>query len=423
VSFIIKKDFNGVVEENTNFVTSIVRKFVRDPETVKDLTQEIFLRAYLNYERYNEDGKIRAWLSVIAHNLLKNHYKAEHNQSSHIVLSPLEYISEELLPYKSMPEDIVVQRDILDKITNIINSLPEKQRDIIVYSYFYDYSEKEIASLKDMSLSAVKSAKYFGLQKVRNLLGVNYSEYGSDSKYKLNNNFGRYRMIKCYAYDNGRFAENTDLKSDSVIEIVSPTKKEIADMARYFKEKNCGIKEDNIKALINGDFDKAKGSTDWFSAVRFNDAANVMISLEHIISSRDNKKDAPKEILQGLQSLMKLVNIPGYINLDYADVCSVFRGAKNAAVGTGTGKGDNKTDAGVKALSSSPEIADMIDYSKNIIFSINGTSTGMTLDEIYKICEKIEKNVSNDSFLIWGVNFDETLEDDEIAVTVMATDA
>ena len=99
----MKKDFNEIVEENTEFVISIVRKFVKDAETVKDLTQEIFLRAYTNYERYNEGGKIRAWLAVIATNMLKNHYKSEEYRNNHVVLSPIEYISEELLPYGNMP--------------------------------------------------------------------------------------------------------------------------------------------------------------------------------------------------------------------------------------------------------------------------------------------------------------------------------
>ncbi|MCL2774978.1 MAG: sigma-70 family RNA polymerase sigma factor [Oscillospiraceae bacterium] len=420
MSFIIKKDFNEVVEENTNFVTSIARKFVRDPETVKDLTQEIFLRAYQNYERYNEDGKIRAWLSVIAHNMLKNHYKAEQNQSSHIVLSPLEYISEELLPYKYMPEDIVIQRDILDKITNIINSLPEKQRDIIVYSYFYDYSEKEIASLKDMSLSAVKSAKYFGLQKVRNILGADYSEYGSDSKYKLNNNFGRYRMIKCYAYDNGRFTENTDLKSDSIIEMVSPTKKDISDVARFFTERKYDMNEDTLKALINGDLDKVREK--YIASTQINGLFNVsFIEVENMIICHDKSDAKQQEILQAVQKIWSLINVPGYINVDYADVCALFRTSKSAAVGTGRGKGENKINAGVNALLSSPEMENMIDNTYGVIISITGNSSTLSLDEVYKISTKVEQKVHKDAYIVWGVNFDDTL-DDEIVATVMATE-
>ena len=47
--FKIKQDFNDVVRENTGFVTSIVKKFVKNPEIIKDLTQEIFIRAYQSY--------------------------------------------------------------------------------------------------------------------------------------------------------------------------------------------------------------------------------------------------------------------------------------------------------------------------------------------------------------------------------------
>ena len=172
-----KKIFDDVVRENTALVVSIVQKYVKNPETVKDLTQEIFIRAYRSYDLYVEQGKIQSWLAMIARNKLKNYYKYSSRETN--VLS-LDYIHSEdsgsmnlynlVSPEQEMPEDIVIRNEFVDRIINIINTLPPKQRDVIMYRYFCNYSIEEVSQLTNMSAGSIKSAGYYGLQKVKNLI-------------------------------------------------------------------------------------------------------------------------------------------------------------------------------------------------------------------------------------------------------------
>jgi len=152
------------VRENTDFVISIVKKFVRNPEIIKDLTQEIFIKAYLSYEYYTETGKIRAWLTVIARNKLKDYYKSERNRIEQVSLE--DYI----ISHELSPENIAEQNDFQECIVRIINSLPKKQREAVFYSVIYNYSEKEIAAMQDVPVGSVKSAKHYGLEKVRKII-------------------------------------------------------------------------------------------------------------------------------------------------------------------------------------------------------------------------------------------------------------
>jgi RNA polymerase sigma-70 factor (ECF subfamily) len=415
-----KKDFNEVVEENTAFVRSIVRKFVKNPETAKDLTQEIFLKAYQNYERYSEDGKIKAWLSVISHNMLKDHYKAEQYQSNHVVLSPLEYVSDELMPSTENPEDIVIERELLDETTKIINTLPEKQRDIIIYSYFYDYSDKEIASIQNMTLSAVKSSKHFGLQKVRKLIGAeDGAEAAANQKHKLNNKFGRYRMIKCYTCGDGKFTEDTKLQSDSIIELISPSQNEIAGVTKFLKDSSAS--EYNVKALIDGDFDKVGANIDTrIVAAKLNDCLNVMISSDYIILCHDNLEGAQKELIQSIQGIWASFRVPGAINLDYADIYNLLSRRKNIYTGTSKNKGEGKLSAGLSAISSSPLLADNIKSSPGLIVCMTACPE-ISLDDIDVIMSDIHKKAAPDASIVFAVAFDGEM-DDEIIVSVMATD-
>ena len=194
---------------------------MRNPEIVKDLTQEIFIRAYLNYENYVEEGKIRAWLSVIAHNKLKNYYKAEKYHNERVIFSPLEFYENESLASDESTEEIIIQKDFSDRIIAVINTLPPKQRDVIIYSYLYGYTENKIAEMKNISVGSVKSAKHYGLKKVKNLFTEG------------NNNMNRLEAYSLlYQYAKGQISQEDKL----AVEEYMKTDEESKDIAEALKE-------------------------------------------------------------------------------------------------------------------------------------------------------------------------------------------
>ena len=232
------RDFNDVVRENTDFVMAIVRKFVRNPEIVKDLTQEIFIRAYLNYDNYVEEGKVRAWLSVIAHNKLKSYYKAEKFRNERVIFSPLEYFENESLTSDETPEEIVIQKDFSDRIIAIINTLPPKQRDVIIYSYLYGYSENKIAEMKNISVGSVKSAKHYGLKKVKNLFMEGNNTMNRLEAYSL-----LYQYAKGHISQEDKLAVEEYLKTDG-------ESKDIAEALKILHTKLTYAREDELTHFV-----------------------------------------------------------------------------------------------------------------------------------------------------------------------------
>ena len=232
----IKKDFNDIVEENTDFIMSIVRKFVKNPEIAKDLTQEIFIKAYLSYEYYAETGKIRAWLSVIAHNKLKNHYKLENSRNQQVQFLPLEdYTASET--YEQSPENIAEQKDFTEQIIKIISTLPQRQRDAVFYSVIYNYTEKEIATMHNIPVGSVKSAKHYGLEKVRKaIIENNLTNNLSDVTGKVNNNMSKLTTQEAYAllyqYAKGHISS----EDKTMVENYIKTDAEAANIAEALKE-------------------------------------------------------------------------------------------------------------------------------------------------------------------------------------------
>jgi len=194
---------------------------------VKDLTQEIFIRAYLNYDYYTEDNRIQAWLAVIARNKLKDYYKSEKYQNSYIAFSPLDE-STDTMP--ESPEAIVMQKDFTDRIIAIINTLPPKQRDVIMYSYFYDYSENEIAKMQNISVGTVKSAKHYGLEKVKKLITENNLIIGKANNMNKLNKQEAYSLLYQYAKNQ---ISNED---KTAIEEYIKTDEEAANIASALKQ-------------------------------------------------------------------------------------------------------------------------------------------------------------------------------------------
>ena len=217
---------------------SIVRKFIKNPEIAKDLTQEIFIKAYLSYEYYAETGKIRAWLSVVAHNKLKNHYKTENSRNQRVQFLPLEdFTASE--SHEESPENIAEQKDFTERIIKIINTLPQRQRDAVFYSVIYNYSEKEIAAIHNIPVGSVKSAKHYGLEKVRKaIIENNLSDLTqlTGLTRKANNNMKKltkqeaYELL--YQYAKGHISS----EDKEAVEEYIKTDEEAADIAEALKE-------------------------------------------------------------------------------------------------------------------------------------------------------------------------------------------
>lgn len=129
---------------------------------------------------------------------------------------------------------------------------------------------------------------------------------------------------------------------------------------------------------------------------------------------------AADEVLrQGVQSISDLICTTGIINLDFADVTSVMKGAGNAHMGVGRASGKDKSRIAAEMAINSPLLETSINGAMGVIANIVA-SPDIALDEVYTASELISDAAHPDVNLIWGVAYDENL-DDEILVTVIAT--
>ena len=143
-----------------------------------------------------------------------------------------------------------------------------------------------------------------------------------------------------------------------------------------------------------------------------------MISQEKITLM--NAFQAADNVLrQGVESISALINVPAFINLDFADVRSIMKDAGYAHMGVGSAKGAGKAENAAKAAISSPLLETSIAGAHGVIINIT-SSPDIGLEDVETAAGLITQSSHPDANIIWGTAFDENLSD-EMRVTVVAT--
>ena len=122
---------------------------------------------------------------------------------------------------------------------------------------------------------------------------------------------------------------------------------------------------------------------------------------------------------QAVSNISDLITVPGFINLDFADVSSIMKDAGFAHIGTGKAAGKEKAAEAAKMAISSPLLETSIESARGVILSIIG-SDDIGLDEVETAAGMVQQAAHPDAHLIFGASIDEEL-DDEIRVVVIAT--
>ena len=131
----------------------------------------------------------------------------------------------------------------------------------------------------------------------------------------------------------------------------------------------------------------------------------------------DALKKADEVLLQAVQGITDLINVPGLINLDFADVQTVMTDKGIAHIGIGKAKGDEKALEAVKQAVSSPLLETTIEGASHVIINFSGD---ISLIEANEAAGYVQELAGDDANIIFGAMYDENAED-EVTITVIAT--
>lgn len=131
----------------------------------------------------------------------------------------------------------------------------------------------------------------------------------------------------------------------------------------------------------------------------------------------DALRKADEVLQQAVQGITDLINVPGLINLDFADVQTVMIDKGVAHIGIGKAKGDDKALEAVKQAVASPLLETTIEGASHVIINISGD---ISLIEANEAATYVQELAGDDANIIFGAMYDESAQD-EANITVIAT--
>ena len=140
--------------------------------------------------------------------------------------------------------------------------------------------------------------------------------------------------------------------------------------------------------------------------------------LERGVSMVDAFRVCDDLLRQGVQGITDLITLPGLINLDFADVRTVIRGAGTALLGIGYATGASRAEDAALAAISSPLLETPIDGAKGILLGVTG-GPDLSLAEISRAAKVVADAADPEANIIFGATVDPELEG-KVWVTVVA---
>lgn len=134
-------------------------------------------------------------------------------------------------------------------------------------------------------------------------------------------------------------------------------------------------------------------------------------------SMPDALKKADEVLQQGVQGITDLINVPGLINLDFADVQTVMKDKGIAHIGIGAGKGEDKASEAVKMAVESPLLETTISGATHVIINVSGD---ISLADASDAADYVRDLTGDDVNIIFGAMYDANMSD-TCKVTIIAT--
>ncbi len=163
--------FDILLSRYQSVIHSYIYFIVRNKELTEDIFQETFVKVIMTIKqgRYTENGKFKAWITRIAHNLIIDNFRQERNENW-VSNDEVEVdLFNNIQLCDGTVEDRLVRRQVLSDVKRLVNHLPENQREVLEMRYYRDMSFKEIADATGVSINTALGRMRYAILNMRRL--------------------------------------------------------------------------------------------------------------------------------------------------------------------------------------------------------------------------------------------------------------
>lgn len=171
----VSGDMNGLellINRYRKQVYTYIFLLVKNQHLAEDIFQDTFIKVIKSLDggKYQDNGKFLAWVLRIAHNLVIDHYRKERQLNS----TSREDFGLDILnsrKYAVKPEeDVMIDRQIRKDIRELIDYLPEEQKEVLILRQYCELSFKEIADHTNVSINTALGRMRYALINLRRMV-------------------------------------------------------------------------------------------------------------------------------------------------------------------------------------------------------------------------------------------------------------
>ena len=167
--------FEVLLSRHKQSLFSYILYVVRNRDLADDIFQDTFIKAIstIKQGKYTENGKFRAWITRIAHNLIIDYFRQERNENT-VSNDDYEF---DLFNNPKLCDDTIeatlVKTQVLDDVKKLVEFLPESQREVLNMRYYQDMSFKEIADRTGVSINTALGRMRYAIMNMRKMADDN----------------------------------------------------------------------------------------------------------------------------------------------------------------------------------------------------------------------------------------------------------
>ena len=151
---------------------SYIGMMVKDDDIADDIFQETFIKAVrvIDEGRYTDSGKFLSWVLRIAHNRVLDHFRREksnkqinESDAGYDVLGTMRFAQPTV-------EDQMISSQIEEDVRNLVEMLPDEQREVVKLRYYSKLSFAEIAEQTEVSINTALGRMRYALINLRKMI-------------------------------------------------------------------------------------------------------------------------------------------------------------------------------------------------------------------------------------------------------------
>lgn len=160
-----------LLERHTPRLRNYIRLMVRDNNRAEDILQDTLVKSVrmIDEGRYTDNGRLLSWMMRIAHNLTIDHFRSlksrpmiNEAEAGYDILGTQRHL-------EPAEEEQIIIGETHQQVRELIEMLPEDQKEVVRLRYYSDLSFKEIAEQTNVSINTALGRMRYALINLRKM--------------------------------------------------------------------------------------------------------------------------------------------------------------------------------------------------------------------------------------------------------------